>query len=535
MKHRIRLPALTLLAACLALPFSTPAAAQTDPAAVRETIRAKIEAIRAGKTLRIGGVQITPWKPLPALYQKGDYGALWTHPVAVDDLLAAIRASAEDGLEPSDFHLVAIEQLRNENSHEAGSVADLDLLLSDALARLAYQMRFGKVDPSRLDPDWNVTVRVRGTDAITWMQETIAGARIREAVRIIGSQHPFYAKVKGGLAEYRRMATAGGWPSVPEGPALEPGMTDPRVPALRRRLAVTGDLSSSDAGAESTGYDPTLQAAVIAFQNRHQLEPDGVVGPVTLKALSVPVEDRIDELRTTLERCRWVMRDLPDRFVLVNVAGFRVYFVETGELVWKSNVVVGKPYTRTPIFKADMKTVVLNPTWTVPASIVRNEIQPGLRRDPRYLARKGIRRAGDKYFQPAGPDNALGRIKYLFPNPHNVYLHDTPLKSLFEKTSRSFSHGCVRVQHPTELAPYVLDDPAWTLQAVDAAIDTGKTRALTLKKPIPVLILYWTASVGTDSRVYFRPDVYGRNPAVLRGLKGEFAPGKHIEAHLSEE
>jgi murein L,D-transpeptidase YcbB/YkuD len=366
------------------------------------------------------------------------------------------------------------------------------------------------------------------------MQETIAGGHIREAVRKIGPQHPFYAKVKGGLAAYRRIAAAGGWPSVPEGPNLKPGMTDPRVPVLRRRLAITGDLQSTAAAGESIEYDAALQAAVIAFQNRHLLEPDGVVGPATLSALNVPVEERVDELRTTLERCRWVMRDLPDRFVLVNVAGFRIYFVEKGELVWKSNVVVGKPYTKTPIFRADMKTVVLNPTWTVPASIVRNELLPGMRRDPRYLARKGIRRVGDQYVQPAGEDNALGRIKYLFPNFHNVYLHDTPSKSLFEKTTRSFSHGCVRVQHPTELAPYVLDDPAWTLPAVEAAIDTGRTRTLTLKKPIPVLILYWTASVGTDNLVYFRPDVYGRNPAVIRGLKGGYAPGKHIEADLSE-
>jgi murein L,D-transpeptidase YcbB/YkuD len=536
MIHPARSIALTFLAAFLALPFAPRAGAkQPDAGAVREVIRAQVESIGGGHTVRIAGEELTPWTPLPALYQKGDYSAQWTKPAAIDDLLVAIRASAEDGLEPDDFHLAAIERLRKENGTDAGSVADLDLLLSDALARLAYQMRFGKVDPSRLDPDWNVTVRVRGVDAITWMQETIAGLRIREAVRKIGPQHPFYGKVKGGLADYRRIAAAGGWPSIPEGPTIKPGMTDPRIPVIRRRLAVTGDLPNAPAAGETTDYDPALQAAVRAFQDRHLLDADGAIGSATLSALNVPVEDRIDQLRGTLERCRWVMRDLPDRFVLVNVAGFRIYFLEKGELVWKSNVVVGKPYTKTPIFRADMKTVVLNPTWTVPASIVRNEIEPGMRRDPRYLARKGIRRAGDKYVQPAGPDNALGRIKYLFPNSHNVYLHDTPSKSLFEKTSRSFSHGCVRVQHPTELAPYVLDDPAWTLASVDAAVDTGKTRTLTLKKPIPVLILYWTASVGLDNRVYFRPDVYGRDPALIRGLKAPFTPGKHIEAELGEE
>jgi murein L,D-transpeptidase YcbB/YkuD len=215
------------------------------------------------------------------------------------------------------------------------------------------------------------------------------------------------------------------------------------------------------------------------------------------------------------------MHDLPDRFVLVNVAGFRVYFAEHGQLKWSSRVVVGTPYTKTPIFRADMKYIVLNPTWTVPTSIVRKEILPGMRRDPNYLAKKGYVRINGQFVQPAGERNALGRIKLMFPNPHSVYLHDTPSKSLFNETSRTFSHGCVRVQKPVELAALVLDDPAWSVQALEAAIAAGKTRTIMLKEPVPVLILYWTAAVDADGRVTFRPDIYGRDVAIIRTLHAE--------------
>jgi murein L,D-transpeptidase YcbB/YkuD len=216
------------------------------------------------------------------------------------------------------------------------------------------------------------------------------------------------------------------------------------------------------------------------------------------------------------------MHDLPERFVLVNVAGFTVAVVGPDGPVWQSRVVVGKPYTKTPIFRADMTYIVLNPTWTVPPGIMRSEVRPGMRRDPNYLARKGYRMVNGQVVQPAGPRNALGRVKLMLPNPHHVYLHDTPQKSYFEETRRTFSHGCVRVQNPFELAALALDDPAWTTQALLDAAATGKTRTIVLRKPLPVLILYWTAAVGGDGRVSFLPDVYGRDPAVIRGLEAPF-------------
>ena len=256
MKRPIRFILMTFLATLLSLPSGPRAAAKPpEAAAVRDVIRARIESIGRGGTVRIGGDEITAWKPLPALYQIGDFGAKWTNPAAIDDLLEEVRYSAEEGLEPGDFHPAAIERLRKESPDDAAARADLDLLLTDSLARLTYQTRFGKVDPLRLDRDWNLTTSLHGVDPVTWMQQTIEGGRIRESIGKFEPTHPFYGKVKRALADYRRIEKAGGWPAVPEGPTIKPGMTDPRIPVLRRRLAITGDLPEAPADGESADYD----------------------------------------------------------------------------------------------------------------------------------------------------------------------------------------------------------------------------------------------------------------------------------------
>jgi murein L,D-transpeptidase YcbB/YkuD len=406
-------------------------------------------------------------------------------------------------------------------------VVDLDLLLTDALVRLAYQSRFGRVDPERLDPNWNYTRDLRGLDPAATLLKAIDSAELKSFIASLIPSLPFYQRLRETLSTYRQIAAQGGWPSIGAGATLKPGMTDRRVPSLRRRLAATGDLPQGVA-VDGDEYDSAVVEAVKTFQDRHGLTADGAIGPGTLAALNVPVEQRIDQIRATLERCRWVMNDLPDRFVLVNVAGFQAYFAEDRQLKWSTRVVVGKPYTKTPVFRADMKYIVLNPTWTIPPSIVRKEVLPGIRRDPNYLAKKGFKQINGQFVQPAGERNALGRIKLMFPNSHSVYLHDTPSKSFFDETSRTFSHGCVRVQKPVELAALALEDPAWSVEAIEAAIATGKTKTIMLKEPLPVLILYWTAAVDPDGRVRFLPDVYGRDPAIVRALHAEWKTPKRV-------
>lgn len=493
---------------------------------VGEVIQQTVEAIRSNGPLRIGDAMIVSTIVLPDMYERRGFTPLWANAAAVDDLVRAIRDSEQDGLDPAEYHLAAIERMRAVPPVDPRSAADLDCVLTDALVRLAYQSRFGKVDPERLDPDWNFTRDLRGVDPTATILTAIDSGALHAFIAELTPPQPLYRRLKEALAAYRQIAASGGWHSIESGPVLKPGMTDRRVPALRTRLAASGDLAGAAVDGEE--YDDALVTAVKGFQDRHGLPADGVAGPTTLAALNVPVEQRIDQIRATLERGRWVMNDLPDRFVLVDVAAFQVYVAEQGQLKWSSRVVVGKPYTKTPIFRADMKYIVLNPTWTIPASIVRKEILPGMRRDPNYLAKKGYKRINGQFVQPAGKRNALGRIKLMFPNPHSVYLHDTPSQSFFDETSRTFSHGCVRVHKPVELAAQVLDDPAWSVGTLEEAIATGATRTILLKDPMPVLILYWTASVDADGRVVFRPDVYGRDPAVLRALNAEWNAPKRL-------
>ena len=499
------------------LVVAAPALCGTAPAETTEqVIQLAVDALRSGAAVRIGDTSIATVIVLPEFYERRAFQPAWTNPQAVDDLLRAIHASADDGLDPHDYQLAPIERLKALTGPSARDTADLDLLLTDATIRLAYHLRFGKVDPEALDPNWNLARSLSGADPATALQGALDKGTVYDTLEALKPRYPFYTKLKQALADHRRIASQGGWPVVPPGAKLQTGVTDARVAVLRRRLAITGDLPGTPDG--STEYDAALATAVKAFQERHGLPADGSVGPGTLAAMNVPVAQRIDQIRATLERCRWVMHDMPERFVLVNVAGFTVSFVGKDGPTWESRVVVGKTSTKTPIFWGNMTYIVLNPTWTVPPGIMRNEVIPGMRRDPNYLARRGYEMVNGQVVQPAGPNNALGRIKLMFPNPHSVYLHDTPKRSVFNETTRTFSHGCVRVDKPFELAALVLDDPAWTTQTLLDAVQTGKTRTVTLKNAVPVLILYWTASVGGDGRTYFLPDIYKRDPPIIHAL-----------------
>lgn len=289
--------------------------------------------------------------------------------------------------------------------------------------------------------------------------------------------------------------------------------------------------------------DATLVAAVEAFQRRHGLQVDGIVGRATLAALNVPVAARIAQLRINLERLRWVFRDRAEEFVAVNIAAFQAVYVVQDEVRWRGRAVVGQPFRQTPIFKAELTHLVLNPTWTVPPTILRKDILPKLRQDVGYLRQRKLRvfdregRSVDASMvdwqsvsvarfpyllrQDAGPDNALGRIKFMFPNAHAVYLHDTPARALFDQAERTFSSGCIRIEDPLGLAELLLDEPQhWNRAGLAAALASGRTRRVDLPRTVPVMLLYLTAFPGSDGALNFRRDVYARDAAVLAALDG---------------
>jgi murein L,D-transpeptidase YcbB/YkuD len=525
------------------------AAAQLGP--VEELIRERTEQLRALKSLKIEEAHVTSAHVVPDFYERRQFQQAWIRSSAVEGLLRAVHDSEADGLDPRDYHLSPLERLRREleatPTPAPAMRADFDILLTDALVRLAYHLIFGKVDPERLDPRWNLSREINGFEPsviIQRVQQALDSESLYQALANEKPKHPFYSELKAALATYRAIKAAGGWPQIPAGPTLKLGMQDQRIPLLRRRLIITGDLAPTTSD-QALFYDSTVEAAVKSFQQCHGFTADGNLGPVTLAALNVPVEARIQQLRANLERARWVLHNMGDTYIVVNVAAYYAYYMKHGEIVWQGRTMVGKPYRQTPLFKAGMTYLVFNPTWTVPPTILAEDYLPALRRDPGYIHSKGLKvvdRAGrvinpsqidwaqyspkhSPYMlrQDPGPKNALGRVKFMFPNDHAVYLHDTPSKSLFSRTDRAFSSGCIRVENALELAKLVLNgEGEWDQKAIDRVLRSGKTRNVFLHEPIPVLLLYWTAWVGPDGRVNFRHDLYDRDKVVQRELANGF-------------
>ncbi len=514
-----------------------------------EGLESRFELFRGSGRLEAGGETLVEPRLVMALYERAGFRPLWTEGDAVAVLMRWIERSRREGLNPADYHRDAL-------SRADPDAVDRELLLTDALATLALHFSAGKADPAKLFRAWNHRPRLADTLTLDTLLSAIRSGGIGDLLTRLLPEG-IYPALRAALARYREIEEHGGWPTIPPGPSLWPGMRDPRVALLRRRLAITGDWEG-DPGTEPEAFDPALVEAVRRFQRRHLLADDGVVGRRTLAALNVPVSHRIQQLRVNLERLRWLYHSLPEEFLGVDLAGFQLHLRKGGRSLWSSPIQVGKPYWQTPVFRDLVTYIDINPTWTVPRSILRRELLPRLLEDPPgFLARHDMelllpdgRRVDPATVdwtavtprnfpfilrQRPGPRNALGRIKFMFPNPFHVYLHDTPSKALFRRPRRAFSHGCIRVAEPLELAEILLapNGPQWTRARVQALIDSGRTRTVVLQRPMPILIVYLTAAkdLQDSGGVQFRPDLYRRDPRVLRALDrtpGEKAPALGI-------
>ncbi len=342
--------------------------------------------------------------------------------------------------------------------------------------------------------------------------------------------------MKKALAEQRALAAEGTWPVISPGATLKPGATNPRVSSVRQRLAATFDIASTDGGDD---YDDALVVAVKRFQERHRLTADGAIGKATADALNVTPAIRVAQIRVNLERARWVVGGLSDTFVLVNLPAFKVYLIRGGKNVWETRAQVGKAGRQTPSFRADIRYLVLNPDWTVPPTIAAQDVLGPMRKGQNAVAKKKLTildrqgrvvspdridwaAATPRTFlytlrQPPGPDNALGRVKFIFPNEHSIFLHDTPSRALFTADERTFSSGCIRLQNPLDLAGLLLEgQDDWTSARIEQVVDSGKTETVFLRQPLPVLIVYWTVSVGASGELRYARDVYNLDRVVLR-------------------
>jgi len=479
-------------------------------------------------------------------------------------LIRTIRSADQEGLDANTYHRDDIFNLRTDIEHstamdmsEPAKFAELELLLTDALFSYGFNVSEGIVEPNSSNFDWYIEKPKKDIPKI--LQGALNDDRLEDLVDRLQPRHSGYLRLKSALLKYQNIKKSGSWHTVPAGSKIRNGDVGKRIVALRLRLMASNDLEDPKNG-NPEYFDDALEDGVKRFQARHGLKVDGIVGFNTLSALNVSLEDRIQQIKLNMERWRWLPQDLGARYILVNTADFRLKVIENEQTLKTIRAIVGKKDRPTPMLSRKMIYLELNPYWNIPHKIALNDILPCIKKDPDYLMDKGIRifenwTADAKELNPGSIDwngigkdnfiyklrqdpkssNALGRVKFMFPNEFSIYLHDTPARKLFERTKRAFSSGCIRVEKPMELAAYLLsDNPKWDLQELIAAVDSKKTRAISLPAPINIHILYWTAWVDNDGITQFREDIYGRDrqlkialnvkttsPDVLYGKKSE--------------
>jgi L,D-transpeptidase YcbB len=522
-----------------------------DPRLLERELRGRLDAGVASGGVRVAGERLRAEEAVLSFYHGRLHGPAWVGPAGVSvegrALAAILRQADRDGLRPEDYRVGALDSLftapRGDGEGEVGRRVDVELLLTDGFLLFGAHLLFGKLDPVLVEPTW--IVEREGIDMVEVLERALAGEGVRGALYTLRPRSPGYERLRRTFVRYRELAGEGGWGAVPSGETLDPGASDPRVPSLRARLRASGDLPDDSAdAADPESYDEALERGVRRFQARHGLEEDGRVGRGTTAALNVPVEARIRQLEVNLERRRWLPRDLGERHVLVNIPGFWVSVVEEGEEAMRLRAIVGRTDRQTPVFSATMTYLALAPYWNVPPGIAANDKLPEIRRDPGAVARQRmvlfdaatgrpvdphsvdwVGMTGAEFNrrfrlrQEPGPQNALGGVKFMFPNRHNVYLHDTPGRELFDRAVRGFSSGCIRVERALDLAAHLLRyDPQWTPERIRRVIGQGREHAVTLPEPYRVHVQYWTAWVEEDGTVHFREDVYERDPRVLRAL-----------------
>lgn len=523
------IPAADTVAAPPPLP-PCPAASNGLSGRVADQICQQVRAEPPPTRLSIQGRDLRQVAYLVSFYSRRNYQPAWLSasgkPLpAADDLLKAIGEAETEGLRAGDYGPGSLQKLQaalqQGHSADVRQLTEFDLLFTDTFLNYASHLLSGRVPPRKIDQDW--AIKPRSRDLAQVLEETLTGnGHVAEALRSLAPTERGYVQLRETLRKYRTVAQQGGWPSV--GSASQ-------AANLRTRLQASGDLAEGD----------TVSNAVRRFQKRHGLAETGSLNPATVRALNVPVSQRIRQVELNMERWRWLPDDFGSRYILVNIPSFKMKVIENDKAVIESRVVVGRQERQTPTFTANMAYLVMSPKWYVPRSIAVKDKLPQLRRNPYSLAGQNIRvfnsagqqidpgrvnwkAVGEGNFnyqlrQDAGPRNALGGIKFMFPNRYNVYLHDTPSRGLFSQSQRMFSSGCIRISNPVELAEYLLKhDPKWNRQTIKAASVSGKQRVVNLPEQVPVYLLYWTAWIDENGLLNFRDDIYNRDKPMARAL-----------------
>ncbi len=518
---------LTRLLLCLSVALTAAGAVRGENA---ETLRVWLEGLDAGAVAEIHGEPLQQPDLLAGVYRDRDHRPLWTRggPLSGERaaLLAAIDASELHGLNPETYHASSLATLRDPLA--------IELLATDAFLTLTRHRATGAVSPQDLDPDWHLIAPE--VDARALLDRAVDGEA--GVAALLDGLWPDSDEYRRLLDERARILALGETSTarVPAGPLIRPGDSGERVLALKERLLGPGQHTAV--------YDTDLETAVRAFQRGAGLEPDGIVGPASLQVMNASRFSWIDRIDANLERWRWLPAHEPDTYLRVNIAAFSLRVVQENEDALRMDVIVGRPYRRTPVFTESIKYLVFNPDWNVPWKIAVQDKLPDLKTDASRLAAQGyeVRLEGSDGFVPVddvdwsqvtrsnfrhllrqrpGPMNALGQVKFMLPNAFAVYLHDTPNRDLFAKQERGFSSGCVRLSRPLELADWLLRNDGQSSQAarIGELLEGGATTAIYLRTPLPTYLVYFTAFTDEQGEVIFRRDLYERDGAIVAALR----------------
>jgi murein L,D-transpeptidase YcbB/YkuD len=510
--------------------------------------------VSQNNTSIVADPRLNPHTALRNFYQRRNFQPAWISnrgplpPLAA--LLQIIHRAPQDGLRERDYAFWNPETASGLDaifSYKTGRmnvpvVAALDVALTEAMLRYAAHLSYGRVQPEELSALFSDNEKLPIRDLPGELANAMKDNRIKHFIESLSPHHPQYRTLKQTLQRYRQIQADGGWPRIREGSSLKIGDTGARVKDLHRYLTITGDLQA-DAWLPDNWFSHPLETAVKRFQRRHGLKADGIVGRRTLTALGIPVETRMIQLMLNMERWRWFPENFGSRYVIVNIPAFELRVVNNRTEALAMRVIVGRKSRPTPVLSSQLTHLEANPYWNIPQKIAQDDLLEKIQDNPEYLVQQGIQvfdswqedapeldpleidwsSVSKNYFpfrlrQKPTSRNALGRIKFMFPNSQSVYIHDTPGKSLFNETHRLFSSGCVRVENPVALAVQLLKDRHWDRRRLEKYIEYGQNRTIALQTPFPVYLVYFTAWTDAGGDIHFCEDIYDYDRRLLLSL-----------------
>lgn len=523
-----------------------------EPTKTSDLLRYKLEQEHRGEKLTVREVTLQKAEEIFRFYDARNFDEVWSESGVLTELAYEIRFEIRqakfDGLNPNEYHLKLIDAFfstfeankKSGNVNDPSELADVDLLLSDAFFQLASHLERGKVDPSMLQSTWEISRKPQKVNYSELLTKAVSAEDIRRNLEVLYPNFTIYKRgreVIRSLDEKRKVDSLD-WKPVKIDKTIKVGESHNAVPFIRQRLQFWGYLAAYSPS-DPKLYDSIMYQGVKEFQQKNGMEPDGALGKNSIAGINLSPTDLMNRAAVNLERLRWLPDTLKEaEMILVNIANYRLDYINKLDTVFSSRVIVGKQYHASPIFSAPMSYIVFSPYWNIPTSITRNEIIPAVRKNPNYLNQKnmevvtGSGRPVDpasinwssKSFpymirQKPGGSNSLGLVKFMFPNKHSVYIHDTPAKSLFEREERALSHGCIRLENPADFAKILLSDtPEWTPEKINEAMHQSSERIVNLNRKIPVVLLYLTFWADSKGQAHFRQDIYDRDAEILELL-----------------